>query len=733
MPLGLASTAQAASPPNDDFAQATVVSPDAGAVAGGVELRGNNEDASAEVGEPNHAASQYGEAFHSLWWSWTAPRAGSVSLDSCGTTFDTRLAVYTGSTVSALTEVASSNNTPDSGPCPGLLSYLTFDAVEGTTYHLAVDTDGPLSEGGEPRGDVVLHLLTPAAPDDTPDDPPDGGMVTTPGTVVPVETVDYKMPGLEPHRCSSCDRWQFEELDFANKKLGKALHDGQFYGSVKMKLLKNAPAKYRDDLYKAAPSTAIVKTKPHAGTVIHTSQAKTQTIVLYYWTPLNDRRYQRYLKDKLELENRHCKLLDATNNKLDTLLQALTYDQASKLVRDPAWGKCKVWVHDDGNAKNDFNSRIFRDYVVGVKKFPDQNGIGLVVTRPRQPDFAIVLREDPRFLTDPDFTSLVERADGWYLPVSPSTLKFTVQVVERSTGRLVDGARVHLWYVDSQGETRDLLDHTTDDDGDLAIQARFRKPMTLYISATVTSGSMQMESTRQVEVRNLGPQIQTPCGRHLTGSSAGGYQGDAAELNRCQRMEIVPGNLGDGRGSAVPHTASVTETEALTSESGTLLAGTFNAVDVSGENVIVGSGPGVLIIGGGSPAGYRSNDPRDLLSHLLTDIGSAFDQGVSNVKVTINRSDIDRINATQSVLASLGYAPAASSLITDKGMGVIAAGGGNVIAAGGANVIAAGGGNVIAAGGGNVIAAGGGNVIASGALNLMPVHGGAVIASGALN
>jgi hypothetical protein len=59
----------------------------------------------------------------------------------------------------------------------------------------------------------------------------------------------------------------------------------------------------------------------------------------------------------------------------------------------------------------------------------------------------------------------------------------------------------------------------------------------------------------------------------------------------------------------------------------------------------------------------------------------------------------------------------ASNLVSDKGLGVIAAGGGNVIAAGGGNVIAAGGGNVIAAGGGNVIAAGGGNVIAAGGGN----------------
>lgn len=742
-PLGLASTAQAATPPNDNFAQATVIDPEAGSVDGGADLTGNNEDASAEAGEPNHAHSQYGEAFHSLWWTWTAPRAVSVSLDTCGSTFDTRLAVYTGSSVGALTEVDSSNNTDANSPCPGLLSYLTFDAVEGTTYHIAVDTDGPLAQGGEPRGDMHLHFITPPAPGEPTPPPGDGGGdgggdsgdggddTTSPGTVVPIETVTYKMPDLEP---KGHGQWDFEDLAFANKKLGKALHDQAFYGSIDFRNIgSHVPSRYRKALYKKAPNTAILSTSPAPGKVIRSSQENPVVVHIRYWSPTTDPKYRKYLEDKLELERNRCKLLDASDYVLNRLYQSLTYDEAKKSITNSYWGKCKVWVLDDDNPGNDYNSRIFRDYVIKVKKFPQQNGIGLVVTRPREPDFAIVLREDPRYLTSPDVTSLVERNDGWYLPVSPSPSTFTVQVVERSTGRLVGGAHLDLWYVDPRGNNKTLLSTRTDDNGERAIRGTFPKAMTLYISATVTDGTMQMESTRQIDIAELGAILETPCGRTLTGWPDEGYRGDASELERCQQMEVVPANLGDGRGSAAPHTPEIGQTEAITIENGQIVAGTYNAVDVSGENVIVGAGPGLLIVGGGSPDSYSGGESLQLLSHLLADTGSAFDSALSNIRTSINGIDFDRISSTQSVLSGMGFAPAASSLLSDKGLGVIASGGGNVIASGGANVIASGGGNVIASGGGNVIASGGGNVIASGGGNVMPVHGGRVIASGALN
>jgi hypothetical protein len=57
-----------------------------------------------------------------------------------GSSFDTLLAVYTGSTVSALTRIASDD---DSGG--SLTSRVSFSAVAGTTYRIAVDGYGAAS------------------------------------------------------------------------------------------------------------------------------------------------------------------------------------------------------------------------------------------------------------------------------------------------------------------------------------------------------------------------------------------------------------------------------------------------------------------------------------------------------------------------------------------------------------------------------------------------------------
>ena len=61
---------------------------------------GTNLGASVEAGEPEHGGSPGG---HSVWWTWTAPSTGNVTIDTLGSNFDTLLAVYTGSAVNALT------------------------------------------------------------------------------------------------------------------------------------------------------------------------------------------------------------------------------------------------------------------------------------------------------------------------------------------------------------------------------------------------------------------------------------------------------------------------------------------------------------------------------------------------------------------------------------------------------------------------------------------------------
>jgi Divergent InlB B-repeat domain len=93
----------------------------------------SNRYATKQAGEPDHAGEAGGS---SVWFKWTAPRDGTVDVDTCESDFDTVLAVYTGSAPAGLTAVAS--NDDGSRSCaPG--SSVSFEAVANTTYRIAVD------------------------------------------------------------------------------------------------------------------------------------------------------------------------------------------------------------------------------------------------------------------------------------------------------------------------------------------------------------------------------------------------------------------------------------------------------------------------------------------------------------------------------------------------------------------------------------------------------------------
>ena len=123
----------AAPPPNDNFNFPQVLSNITGTISG------NNIDATKEPGEPNHAGNVGG---HSVWYSWTppptVPLGMSFSLRNAATNFDTLIAVYTGTQVNSLTQIASND---DYGGTPGLnlSSTVFFPIVPGTTYKIVVD------------------------------------------------------------------------------------------------------------------------------------------------------------------------------------------------------------------------------------------------------------------------------------------------------------------------------------------------------------------------------------------------------------------------------------------------------------------------------------------------------------------------------------------------------------------------------------------------------------------
>ena len=134
-------------PRNDNFASAfTIAKPSS---ASSITYVANNVDATKETGEPNHAGNVGGK---SVWWNWTAPSSASTTFTTKGSGFDTLLAVYTGSSVSSLTLVASDDN---SGQCG--TSQLTFTPASGTTYRIAVD-----GHGGA-QGTIRLNLQTSSA------------------------------------------------------------------------------------------------------------------------------------------------------------------------------------------------------------------------------------------------------------------------------------------------------------------------------------------------------------------------------------------------------------------------------------------------------------------------------------------------------------------------------------------------------------------------------------------
>lgn len=118
-------------PTNDMFASATLIS------GTNVVITGSNINATKEPGEPNHAGNPGGK---SVWWSWRAPHDGYVTVSTEGSTsiyggpLDTLLGIYTGSTVSNLTTIA----TNDDGPID-VTSLATFHASAGVVYDIAVD------------------------------------------------------------------------------------------------------------------------------------------------------------------------------------------------------------------------------------------------------------------------------------------------------------------------------------------------------------------------------------------------------------------------------------------------------------------------------------------------------------------------------------------------------------------------------------------------------------------
>lgn len=87
---------------NDAFTDRIPLGPVSSAI-----LEGNVTGTSRETDEPRHASD---DESGSLWWSWTAPLSGGVSIDARENLIGAKLAVYQGSALGSLVEVASAGS-----------------------------------------------------------------------------------------------------------------------------------------------------------------------------------------------------------------------------------------------------------------------------------------------------------------------------------------------------------------------------------------------------------------------------------------------------------------------------------------------------------------------------------------------------------------------------------------------------------------------------------------------
>jgi hypothetical protein len=107
--------------------------------------------ASRERGEPNPTG---GTGKRSVWWSWTAPATGDVTISTAGSQFDTTLGVYTGDAVRRLTFVAENDDADLAARI--LTSQVDFRAQAGQTYQIVVNgyrnQAGPISLAIQQQG-----------------------------------------------------------------------------------------------------------------------------------------------------------------------------------------------------------------------------------------------------------------------------------------------------------------------------------------------------------------------------------------------------------------------------------------------------------------------------------------------------------------------------------------------------------------------------------------------------
>jgi hypothetical protein len=166
-----------AAPANDNFANATII-PGFPASASG-----DTTGSTAEPGEPAAGLPPR----NSIWWQWTAPFARRIAIIDDGSVVAAWLKVFSGNDLTSLTNLISN----------GIHALNVLNVTSGTTYHIAVDINGP----PESAGPIHFRLVNLATNDNFADALPlTGEMLETFG--------DNSLATFEPDEPDYSAGWQ---------------------------------------------------------------------------------------------------------------------------------------------------------------------------------------------------------------------------------------------------------------------------------------------------------------------------------------------------------------------------------------------------------------------------------------------------------------------------------------------------------------------------------------------
>jgi hypothetical protein len=139
------------SPPSNDTCDDAIILPGTGTYTG---TNVNSSTDGGLIGCGTLTGNQGGGRFD-VFWRITAIANGTVSVDTCGSDFDTMLSIHTGCPATLVNDVVCND---DCGGACGLDSCVTFAGTSGTTYWIRV------SGYGGATGSITLNVSGPFAP-----------------------------------------------------------------------------------------------------------------------------------------------------------------------------------------------------------------------------------------------------------------------------------------------------------------------------------------------------------------------------------------------------------------------------------------------------------------------------------------------------------------------------------------------------------------------------------------